>query len=307
MRAVWSFWSKPFQGYMGRTWLQPLHHCLAWGLSLRLARRHYRETMLVTDLAGAVLLVDQLGLSFTHVSTELERIRKVDIGWWTMGKLLAYSLQDRPFVHLDTDVFLWKPLPRSLTDAPVFAQCPEEHHPVDEWCGVRDVENAFAQRGLSLPVEWQWVRACDSHDARQENCGILGGTHTDFIRYYANAAMDLLTSPTNASVWAAIPEKSGFNPVIEQFTLSAFVRYHRAHRESPFPSVDIRYLFPSFMDAYNANLAARIGFTHLLGPSKKDPRIAARLEQRVQREDPKYYRHCVWLNQNRELLAGAGV
>jgi len=25
MRAVWSFWSKPFHGYMGRTWLNPLH------------------------------------------------------------------------------------------------------------------------------------------------------------------------------------------------------------------------------------------------------------------------------------------
>jgi hypothetical protein len=307
MRAVWSFWSKPFQGYMGRTWLNPLHHCLAWGLSLRLARRHYHETMLVTDRAGAAFLVDQLGLSFTRVSTELERIRQVDIGWWTMGKLLAYSLQNRPFVHLDTDVFLWKPLPRSLADAPVFAQCPEEHHPVDEWCGARDVENVFAQRGLSLPVEWQWVRACDHYDARQENCGILGGTHTDFIRYYANTVMDLLTSPANASVWEAMPEKSGFNPVIEQFTLSAFVRYHRAHRESPFSDVDIRYLFPSFMDAYNANITACLGFTHLLGPSKRDPHIAGRLEQRVQREDPKYYRHCVWLNQKREFLAGLGV
>jgi hypothetical protein len=119
--------------------------------------------------------------------------------------------------------------------------------------------------------------------------------------------MDLLTSSTNASVWASIPEKSGFNPVIEQFMLSAFVRYHRAHREPPFHGVDISYLFPSFMDAYNANSAARLGFTHLLGPSKKNLHVASRLVQRVQREDPKFYRHCVWLNQNRELLAGPGV
>jgi hypothetical protein len=306
MRAVWSFWSKPFQGYMGLTWHEPLHHLLAWGLSLRLARRHYPETMLVTDNAGAALLIDQLGLSFTHVSTDLERIRKVDSGWWTMGKLMAYSLQDRPFVHLDTDVFLWKPLPRHLTEAPVFSQCPEEHHPVDEWCGARDLENAFARHGLALPAEWQWVRASDTHDARQENCGILGGTHVDFLRYYANSVMSLLTSPLNAPVWADIPEKAGFNPVIEQFTLSAFVRYHRAHPQSPYRDVDIGHLFPSFMDAYNSNVAARLGFTHLLGPSKKDPYIAGRLEQRVRREDPKYYRHCLWLNRNRDLLAGAG-
>lgn len=307
MRAVWSFWSKPFQGYMGNTWYEPLHHCLAWGLSLRLARRHHRETMLVTDHAGAALLIDQLGLSFTHVSTELESLRKVDPGWWTMGKLFAYSLQDRPFVHLDTDVFLWKPLPRRLIDAPVFAQCPEEHHPVDEWCGVRDIENAFARQNLALPIEWRWIRACNSNDARQENCGILGGTHTDFIRHYANSVMSLLTSPATARVWASIPEKAGFNPVIEQFTLSAFVRYHRVHPASPYAGINIGYLFPSFMDAYNASITARLGFTHLLGPAKKDPRIAGRLAERMQREDPKYYRHCLWLNQHRELLAGAGA
>jgi hypothetical protein len=306
MRAVWSFWSKPFQGYMGRNWHEPLHHCLAWGLSLRLARRHYPETMLVTDQAGAAFLVDQLGLSFTQVSTELDRIRKVDIGWWTMGKLVAYSLQDRPFVHLDTDVFLWKPLPRHVAGAPVFGQCPEEHHPVDEWCGVRDVENAFAQRGVPLPVEWQWVRACDSNDALQENCGILGGTHAAFLRYYAKTVIDMLTCPANAPVWASFHEKSGFNPVIEQFTLSAFVRYHGAHRGSPYEGVRLSHLFPSFLDAYNASVTARVGYTHLLGPAKKDPYIAGRLAQRVQREDPKFYRHCVWLNQNRDLLAVAG-
>src|SRR5260370_570720 len=29
MRAVWSFWSKPFRGEKGRLWRSPLHHILA--------------------------------------------------------------------------------------------------------------------------------------------------------------------------------------------------------------------------------------------------------------------------------------
>src|SRR5487761_316445 len=140
MRAVWSFWSKPFREYKGRLWHSPLHHWLAWGLSLRLARRHYPETMLVTDLEGKALLVDTLGLSFTHVSTELDSIRQVDPGWWALGKLIAYRLQDRPFVHLDTDVFLWKPLPASFLSTHIFAQCPEDHPPLAEWCGPHEVE-----------------------------------------------------------------------------------------------------------------------------------------------------------------------
>lgn len=96
------------------------------GLSLLLARRHYPETALVTDSAGKALLVDTLGLSFTSVSTELDCLRDADPDLWALGKLVAYSIQDEPFIHLDTDVFLWRALPARLTSAPVLAQHREQ-------------------------------------------------------------------------------------------------------------------------------------------------------------------------------------
>ena len=117
MRAVWSFWSKPFYAGSGWRWREPVHHLLAWGLSLRLARSHYPETVLITDTPGKTLLINQLGLSFTHVSTELDRLQDEYPGLWALGKLVTYSLQDKPFVHLDTDVFLWRPLPGRITSS----------------------------------------------------------------------------------------------------------------------------------------------------------------------------------------------
>jgi hypothetical protein len=101
------------------------------------------------------------------VSTEIDTLDSVDAGWWALGKLVAYSLQDRAFVHLDADVFLWKPLPTRLISAPVFAQCPERHGLGDSWR-----EEAFERHGASLPVEWLWVssriiaggRCCDNAD-----------------------------------------------------------------------------------------------------------------------------------------------
>ncbi len=80
MRAVWSFWSKPFHAYKGSIWGHPLQHMLAWGLSLQTARAHYPETVLITDTPGKRLLIDQLGLSFTHVSTELDRLNRGKYG-----------------------------------------------------------------------------------------------------------------------------------------------------------------------------------------------------------------------------------
>jgi hypothetical protein len=305
MRAVWTFWSKPYFACRGFCWREHVHHFLAWGLSLRLARRHYPDTVLVTDCAGEKLLIDQLGLSFAHVSTELERLRKADAGWWTLGKLWSYTLQDQPFIHLDTDVFLWKPLPANVANGPVFAQCPEEHR-VDEWCGPGDIEHAFARHGLTLPDEWEWSRSRFPNHFREENCGILGATRVDFIRYYAKVAIDLVMNPDHAAAWAQFSDKAGYNPVLEQFLLAACLDFHRFHPTSPFRGIGIRYLFSSSGEAFDPQAAGRLGFTHLIGRAKSSAPVMQRLEQRVQHEDMAFYEHCVQLSRNRHLFAAAG-
>jgi len=292
MKAIWSFWSRPYQGQKGRTWREPRHHLLAWGLSLRLAREHYPETMLVTDSPGKALLVDRLGLEFREVSTELDRLRTVDPGWWALGKLVAYSLQDRPFVHLDTDVFLWRPLPPALRSAPVFAQCPE-HHPFGQGrCDPSQIEQLFQRHGLRLPAEWEWASSRDTSTFREESCGIMGGNRVDFLRYCAETSIRMVTDPAHAAAWSELPHKDGFNMLIEQFWLGACVDYHRYHPESPFRGITIRYLFPTMDVAFNPQAAAQAGFTHLLGDTKSHPEVISRLERRVAEIDPAFRRHC---------------
>jgi len=305
MRAVWSFWSKPFLGEKGRIWRSPFHHLLAWGLSLRLARRHFPETMLVTDTPGKALLVDSLGLSFTHISTELDQLGDIDSGWWALGKLAAYRMQQQPFIHLDTDVFLWKPLPAGMLSASVFAQCREEHPPLDSWCGPEDVERAFLTHSIPLPAEWEWSRSRRLHCYREANCGIMGGNHIEFIHYYADLAIDLVLNSVNASAWEMFPDHAGYNMVVEQFLLDACYEFHRSHPQSPFRGIHMRYLFPTQTEAFDSRAAERAGFTHLLGDAKRDPFIARRLEERTQREDMNFYRHCVQLSRNRSALSSS--
>lgn len=306
MRAVWSFWSKPFRHYKGRMWPSPLHHMLAWGLSVRLARKHFPETMLVTDTAGKALLVDSLGLSFTYVSTELDELRYSNPDWWCLGKLSAYRSQQQPFVHLDTDVFLWKPLPPSLLTASVFAQCPEDHALSGAWCGPEDIEHRFAEHGLTLPVEWEWSRSRSMHLFREANCGIMGGNRIDFIQYYASLAIDLMVNPIYAPVWKQFPDLSGYMQMPEQFLLDACFEFHRSHPDSPFRGMYMRYLFSSTDEAYNDDAAARAGFTHLLSDAKLNPKIARRLEERTAQEDLGFYRHCLHLSRH-DAIARAGL
>ncbi len=298
MRAVWSFWSEPFHKVKGGSWHQPKHHLLAWGLSLRLARRHYPETVLITDSAGKALLVDDLGLSFTHVSTELDRLHDADPTLWVVGKLLSYSLQNEPFVHLDTDVFLWRPLPTRLVTAPVLASHPEQWWAGDPRSGPRAVEEAFGRSGLDLPAEWEWARSHWGEVMHEANCGIVGGTNIDFIRHYAQLALDLVLNPRRSAAWQAVPDMEPLNMIIEQFMLAACLDYHRSNPDSRFKGVHARYLFPSTQAAYDPPYATRLGFTHLLANSKADGRVARRLEARVEREDPVFYRHCVALSES---------
>ena len=298
MRAVWSFWSKPFEDARGRRWRDPLHHLLAWGLSVRLARRHYPQCVLVTDSPGKAMLVDELRLPFTHVSTELDQLADADSAWWALGKLLAYSIQKEPFVHLDTDVFLWRRLPRRLIAAPVLAQHPEPYHLAERYCGPRLVEDAFARVQLTLPREWAWARSHWGLQFRETNCGILGATNVEFIGYYARQALDLVLNPRYAAAWATIEDKDGLNQIIEQFTLAACLDFHRFDPSSPFAGVHARYLFPSLHSALHSGLAGRLGFTHLLGDAKSNERVGRRIEQRMHDEDAGFYRRCLRLSEH---------
>jgi hypothetical protein len=292
MRAVWSFWSKPFLAGTSSPWREPIHQWLAWGLSLRLAGSHYPRTVLVTDASGKALLVDTLGLRFGEVSTALDRLADADPVLWMLGKLVAYGLQDEPFVHMDADVFLWRPLPAEVASAPVFAQHPEDID-VGRPGGPQVFEEGFARAGLALPPEWEWYRSHQPRRrCREANCGIVGGTNTDLMGQYARLALGLVRDPGYAAFWSSAPLDVAMNMTLEQFLVAACVDYHRFDPGSAHSGSYLRYLFPSSAQAWDPEYARQAGYTHLLGAAKEHPLATARLADRVRAEDPEYYARC---------------
>jgi hypothetical protein len=293
MHAVWSFWSEPYRRSRGHGWREPRHHWLAWALSVSLARQHFDTLQLVTDAFGKAMLVDELGLPFDKVETDLDDLAEVDPEWWALGKLAAYSRQNRPFVHLDADVFLWKPLPSRLLAAPVFAQCPERHGREDSWRKMGAIERAFERHGARLPVEWTFAvsRVVDSF--RKDSCGIVGGTRADFLRHYALTALKLVRDPANAAAWDELPAHNNYNMIVEQFFLAACVDYHAINPRSVFRGIEMRYLFANWEEAHDRRASTEAGFSHLLGPfAKQDLDVTARLERRVEQIDAPLARRC---------------
>ena len=290
MRAVWSFWSEPFRRGEGSGWLTPYHAYLAWVLSVECARRHYPDTMLVTDDAGAELLVNRLGLKFTRVSLELNRLRARDPDWWALGKLYAYRLQTEPFIHIDGDAFLWKPLPPELESAPVFAQSPETFDPDrdDHFYPARAVERSIAW----LPEEWRWYTA--GRGVRAASCcGILGGTRVDLIAQYADLGIRVAQDPRNAAGWATWGNRGLCNVLVEQMLLAAVVAHRRAFPRLPADAaLRVEHLFPGEGDPYDPAKSAAAGYTHLIGAAKRHPQLMADLEARVTAEFPELADRC---------------
>jgi hypothetical protein len=296
MRAVWSFWTKPFLWRYRARWLSDKQHLLSWILSVETARRHFAETALYTDDQGAAILVDGLGLEFDHVLLDLNALKDHDPDWWCLGKTYTYRQQTKPFVHLDNDVFLWKPLPAALAGSLVIAQNPEYF--ADGVFHYRPEEVDYVLKGINdgwVPREWEWYRAF-GQPQRGECCGILGGNAVEFIAHYADQAIRMIEHPENRPGWALLDKEINRNVHVEQYFLSACIEYHRNRPSSPFHSIDIKYMFTSSSEAYTPEHATRRGYTHLMGNIKQNPALNQRLEARVMRDYPEYYERCItWL------------
>lgn len=290
MRTVWTFWSKPFRAHYKRFWRSHKHHLLAWILSVQTARKHYPNSSLFTDDEGARMLVDSLGLEFTHVSIGLKALNKYDPEWWVLGKLFTYRAQTRPFIHLDNDVFLWNRLPRALESAPVFAQNPEVFKFEEgSLYRVERFHTALNSMGGWMPEEWRWYHSRRGNTAI--SCGLLGGCQVEFLRYYADLAITAILHSHNQRAWTSLGTRD--NILMEQYFLAACIEYHRNTLSSRYRGVAPRYLFQSSDHAFDQDHAARAGYTHLIGDAKRHEQLADRLERRVQRDYPDHYERCI--------------
>lgn len=287
MRAVWSLWTGPMRDSpRGSGWPTLRHHLMAWALSLETCRRYFAETVLVTDDAGARLLVDGMGLEFDEVTTPLGVLDTIDGGLWAMGKLYAYRAQERPFLHIDSDVFLWRAPPPAFLQGDVCAAYPEDLPYGNDLYRCSSFKAAVRAGGGWIPEE---LDAYLPHGGivRAENCAVLGGHRTDFIADYADRAIAMLHHPANRAVWARRDGLMQDMLIFEQHLLTACMAYHAPRTDSAFAGITPRYLFEDYHSAIAD--AETVGFTHLVAGAKHAPEILARLDARVAADLPEFH------------------
>ena len=76
---------------------------------------------LYTDSAGYHILIEVLGLPYTKTHVVFDDFKCLP-HHWALAKIKTYSMQTEPFIHVDGDIYVPKPLPKDVEDAPLVAQ-----------------------------------------------------------------------------------------------------------------------------------------------------------------------------------------
>ncbi|MGF6849009.1 hypothetical protein QFZ51_004244 [Chitinophaga sp. W3I9] len=282
MKIVQSLWSKPGQkaGEWNRCgWPDRKYNYYSWMLSALQFRKFYDEVELVTDKAGYDLLIDKLGLPYTSVKVVLDDLNGYHEDLYALGKVYAYGLQDKPFIHADGDVFIWEPFGDRLAQAPLVCQCKEDGEDYNRWYSGVFIEVAKAFNSYPSVLDRTISR---NNRLVAANAGIIGGQHTDFFHAFVREAFAFIDN--NIASLSKI-NIDLFNTIFEQLLF---------HAMSEDAGINISYLHPDFVRFGNdiidfTGVPERTRFIHTIGVLKKSWFTLDALEFRLRQDHPQYY------------------
>lgn len=253
MDVYFSYWTagriKPISSH-----LRNMHT-----LSAHLARKHYGKITMLTDSAGAKDLSD---IGYDAVETVLDEVDPSYARVWSLGKIHSYkhiAERGRPFLHLDYDVFLHKPLPDRLTEAKVFAQSPEK-----ALYNIPQFKRHCPDK--QVPPNFNWPELA-------WNMGIFGGVDCEFVTRYVDVVLSLIYALVNQWFWqrsnGVFQSNVGWAYAVipEQYYLEVVRQLAGVEMSSMFPSC------PSSDEAID------LGYTHLMA-SKNQPEVVEKISQR---------------------------
>ncbi|RPG31578.1 MAG: hypothetical protein CBB72_012030 [Muricauda sp. TMED12] len=157
---------------------------MSWTFSCLQLRKFYDDVELVTDDFGYNLLIENLELPYTNVHVVLDCLNEYHSDLWALGKLYTYGLQDKPFIHVDGDVFIWDRFPDIIETAELCCQNYEVGEP-----GYLHVYNFIQNYFNYIP---NFLVKKENDQISSINAGIIGGTNISFFKEYVAQAFEFV-------------------------------------------------------------------------------------------------------------------
>lgn len=242
-----SYWSGGYHGWDNK----PISDFVldTYKLSANLILKHYGEVCLITDSYSKKFFKD---IPFSSIDTVLDNfiIDKDYEKVWSLGKIFIYKylcLKGNPFIHVDNDVFLWKPLPLEITRAGLLAQSAEKH--INYYYRLDHFYKKCPNKFIAQSVRTNYA----------PNAGIIGGHDLNFLYKYSSSALEMVLDPVNKSFWTEKNFGATWRKAVyaEQYYLAACAEYYNKK---------INYLFKD--RDFSPVRCSEIGYTHLLAAKK---------------------------------------
>lgn len=267
-RAVYSLWTKPMNGKtVGFNTEKNLIECFT--LSLHYTKKWFDEVHLVTDFEGKDL-VERYGLSFDNIDTSLEHVMMgIYENHWSLGKIYACKLQKEPFIHIDIDVILFKPLPDKFLKSDAAFQNLETESQEYWYKWLLD----HAEKNYVSKPKW-----FDTEKVKAYNCGVIAFNKLDVIQEWWTESLNYIK----------FLDESKFNYdhhlsclIYEQFCIYCICKFYNYE-------VDLLTFYgeshEKYMGTISEELAKKLGYTHLIAASKRDPLIEKKIKNRLLEE-----------------------
>ena len=272
----------------------PEIHWMSWALSCLQLRKFYPDVEMYSDQAGKELF-ELLGLPYTKIHTVFDNdefIQNCPPELWAFSKIHTYSIQDKPFLHVDGDVFIWKPFDEKLLHSPLIAQNVEDNLPIyTETLKIIEKEADF------LP---DWFYYAYKHP-KAHNAGIFGGTNTEFFKKYAEIAREFYQK--NIDKLPEINKKSKcLNLIIEQYMFYVLSE-QLGVPVSVFDEKDIceQKEYQRFCEI--SKVPYEYTYVHTLGDAKKMNIVNNFINFILKEEYPEYWHRIINIFKERDILS----
>ncbi len=287
MKIIQTYWSLPssqisnleINGRNKGGWPSEKYHAMSWALSCSKFNQFYPEVNLYTDNKGCDWLINKLGLSYSNVFNELDRLNNYNPLLWALPKVYVYAKQNYPFIHADSDVFIWENFSNAFAKSNLLVQNLEINYEYYKE-PLKQISKSFKNIPPLLKA------AIDNMDNEiiSINAGVIGGQNVDFYTNYAKLVFEFVDS--NIDCLEKV-DAGNLNIVLEQLYFYLLAKEQKKTVTTLMENVShdssslIRFNITPIINKY----------VHVLGYAKKNPVACNQLEIRLKYEFPKLYNH----------------
>jgi hypothetical protein len=227
-------------------------------LSLLCASRHFKEVQFISSDWG-VEMISQLGIPKAKYSNKLNELKSVPREFWAYGKLLAYCEQKEPFVHVDNDVLMWRPLRDDILNADL---CFQSYEPFNQ--EGYHYYNMLRKCWQRAPVKPKDIKDNPVYDYAY-NCGICGGNDLSIFEEWRRNSAEYIFAPENQRMFFEEEKEMLIHQNLfhEQYFLACLIKKHNMRNR-------VKVIHPDALMINEDCTMEHPRYTHLWGTTKRE-------------------------------------